>query len=124
MRTSLIMFGVIFLVIGGLLYFLPMQELKASTSTVRPGDIDNRTSTTRITVPVEWAYASAIIGLVLLILGMAIPDPIVSRNLKKDSNESYDRVVESKENIEIGEGNKKKIVKERTESHKSSKDND
>ncbi|MFH2020268.1 MAG: hypothetical protein ABIJ34_02575 [archaeon] len=124
MRTGLIVFGVIFLVIGGLLYFVPMQEIKADTTTTGSGNTDTRTSSARITVPIGWAYASIITGLVLLIFGLIIPDPIARRNLKKDSNESYDKVVESKENIEIGDGNKRKIVRERTEKHTTRKDAD
>jgi uncharacterized membrane protein len=118
MKTSLIIFGVIFLVIGGLLYFMPMQEIKADTTTTGNGEIDTRTSSARLTVPIEWAFASAIIGIVLLVLGLAIPS-----SLRNDSQkDSYEKVVESKENIEVGDGNKRKIVRERTETHKSRKD--
>ena len=119
MRTSLIIFGVIFLVIGGLLYFVPMQEFKADTTTIGKEDTDTRTSSARVTVPIEWAFASAIIGFVLLIFGLVIPDPSIRSDSKKDS---YEKVVESKENIEVGDGNKRKIVRERTEKHKARKD--
>jgi hypothetical protein len=121
MRTSLIIFGVIFLVIGLLLYFVPMQELKADTTTVGNGNTDTRTSSARVTIPIEWAFASVIIGLVLLIFGFVIPDPIRRSDSK---NNSYEKVVETKENIEVGDGNKRKIVRERTEKHKSRKDDD
>lgn len=121
MRTSLIIFGVIFLVIGGLLYFVPMQEIKADTTTTGNGNIDTRTSSARVTVPIEWAFASAIIGFVLLIFGLVIPNPIIRSDSKKDS---YEKVVESKENIEVGDGNKRKIVRERTEKHRVRKDED
>jgi uncharacterized membrane protein len=76
MRTILVIFGVIFLVIGGLLYFVPMQNFKADTTTTEGGNVDVRTSSARVTIPVEWAYASAIIGFVLLILGLIIPDSV------------------------------------------------
>lgn len=113
MRTSLIIFGVIFLVIGGLLYFVPMQEFKAdTTNTGGSGVVDTHTSTARVTVPTGWAFASALIGAILLLLGAVIPGPI--SNSKK---EPYDKVVESKEDIEIGNGNSRKIVRERTEVH-------
>jgi hypothetical protein len=121
MRTSLIIFGVIFLVIGGLLYLVPMQEIKADTTTTGNGNIDTRTSSARVTVPIEWAFASAIIGFVLLMFGLVIPNPITRSDSKKDS---YEKVVESKENIEVGDGNKRKIVRERTEKHRVRKDDD
>jgi hypothetical protein len=121
MRTSLIIFGVIFLVIGGLLYLLPMQEIKADTTTIGAGDTDTRTSSARVTVPVEWSVASVVIGFVLLVFGLLIPDPAARSNPKKDS---YEKVIESKEDIEVGDGNKRKIVRERTETHRSRKDED
>lgn len=114
MRTSLIIFGVIFLVIGGLLYFVPVQQIKADTTTSGGGNVDTRTSSASITVPVGWAYASATIGFVLLIFGLAIPNP-----RGKSKKDSYEKVVESKENIEIGDRkNKRKIVREQTEKNK------
>jgi hypothetical protein len=121
MRTSLIIFGVIFLVIGGLLYLVPMQEIKADTTTTGNGVVDTRTSSARVTVPIEWAFASAIIGSILLILGLAIANPMMRSNSKKGSS---DTVVESKETIKVGDGNKRNIVRERTEMHKARKDQD
>lgn len=75
MRASLIIFGIIFLVIGGLLYFVPLQEFKVNTTTVGNGSSDTRTSSAGVAVPVTWAFASAIIGFILLILGLAISGP-------------------------------------------------
>jgi uncharacterized membrane protein len=126
MKTGLIIFGVIFLVIGILLYLVPMQEIKADTTTIGNGDVDTRTSSARVTVPITWAYATAIIGFVLLMLGLAIPTPQTrSDSLRRDSQRnSSETVVKSKENIKIGDGNKRKIVRERTETHTTSKDED
>jgi hypothetical protein len=123
MRASLLIFGVIFLVLGGLFYFVPMQQIKADTTTTGGGVTDTRTSSANITLPVEWAYAFAIIGLILFIFGLAIPSPVrrIRDNSKKDS---YEQVVETKEDIEVGDGNKRKIVRERTETHKGRKDDD
>jgi beta-lactamase regulating signal transducer with metallopeptidase domain len=123
MRASLLIFGVIFLVLGGLFYFVPMQQIKADTTTTGGGVTDTRTSSANITVPVEWAYAFAIIGIILFILGLAVPSPI--RRIRDASKkDSYEKVVETKENIEVGDGNKRKIVRERTETHKGRKDDD
>jgi len=119
MRTSLIIFGVIFLVIGALLYFVPMQEFKANTTTTEGGNVDNRTSSANITIPIAYAYGSATIGLILLLLGFVIPGSNKRSDSKKDS---YDTIVESKENIEVGDGNKRKIIRERSERHNSKRD--
>ncbi|MEK6800448.1 MAG: hypothetical protein AABY05_00795, partial [Nanoarchaeota archaeon] len=96
-----------------------MQEIKADTTTTGVGDSDTRTSSASVTVPTEWAYASVFIGFVFLILGFAIPDRLRKSDLKKDS---YEKIVESKEDIEVGDGNKRKIVRERTERHRGRKD--
>jgi hypothetical protein len=116
MRTSLIIFGVIFLVIGGLLYFLPLQQIKADTTTVGNGTSDTRTSSAQVTVPAEWALASAIIGLILLILGMVIASPGRRSDSRRDS---YEKRVETNEDIDVGDGNRHKIVRERTETHRT-----
>ena len=123
MKTSLIIFGVIFLVIGGLLYFVPMQVVKADTTTIGSGSINSQTSFASITIPQGWAYASALIGFIFVVLGFTIPNPTIKQDSKKDSKDSFDSVIESKENIEIGDGKKRKIVKERTEKHRTVKAN-
>jgi uncharacterized membrane protein len=117
MKTGLVIFGVIFLVIGGLLYFLPLQQVTADTTTTGSGTTDVRTSSARVTVPIEWSFGAAIIGFVLLILGLVIPDSSVS--IRSDSRrDSYEKVVESKEDIDAGDGNRRKIVREHTEKHR------
>jgi len=82
MRTSLIIFGVIFLVIGALLYFVPIQQIKANTSTTDGDNTDIRTSSVSLKVPVEWAFATEIIGFILLIFGVTVPNS----DKRKDSN--------------------------------------
>lgn len=126
MKTSLIIFGVIFLVVGGLLYFMPLQVISADTTTVGNGNIDSRVSSARVTVPVEWALASVIIGFVLLVLGFIMPGPVIIRDSKRDSriNDSYNKIIDSKENVEVGDGHKHKIVREHIETRKSILDDD
>jgi hypothetical protein len=126
MRTSLIIVGIIFLVIGGLFYFVPLQELKADTTTVSKDSVDTRTSFARVTVPIGWAYAAAIIGALLLLLGLAIPNSPGRREPKwRDAHQrSSETVVKSKESMKIGDGNKRKIVRERIEKHTTNKNED
>jgi TRAP-type C4-dicarboxylate transport system permease small subunit len=69
MRASLIIFGVIFLAIGGFLFFVPIQQFSVDTTS----GSDTRTSSALLTVPVGWSYTSAIIGFILLVFGLAIP---------------------------------------------------
>ena len=95
-----------------------MQEVKADTTTIGDGNVDSRTSSARVTVPVGWAFASAIIGFILLMLGLAVSNPVARNDSKKDS---YEKVVESKENIEVGDGSRRKIVRERTEKYNARK---
>jgi hypothetical protein len=117
MKTSLVIFGVIFLVIGALLFFVPMQQIEADTTTTDGGNTDIRTSSASVTVPAGWAYASMIIGLILLVLGFVIPNSNARSNSRKTS---YDKTVESKENVNEGnKDNPHRITKERTERYKT-----
>ena len=119
MRASLLIFGVIFLVLGGLFYFVPMQQIRADTTTTGGGTTDTRTSSANITVPVEWAYAFAIIGFILFIFGLAIPSPVRIRRVRDDSRrDSYEKVVETRKDVESDDGNKHKTVIERKEKHR------
>ncbi len=72
MKITLIVFGVIFLILGGFLFFVPAQQIEVDTTS----GSDVRTSSASITVSVGWAYASLIIGFVLLILGLLIPGKV------------------------------------------------
>jgi uncharacterized membrane protein len=118
MKISLIALGVIFLVLGTMLYFVPMQEFKAKTTTIGNGNVDNRTSSANIIIPIVYAYASTAIGLILTILGFVIPSSNGRRNDPK-KNSYYNKVIESKENIELGRGNNRKIIREKTERQSS-----
>lgn len=69
MRTSLIVFGVIFLVLGALLYFYPSQSLGAQTST--GGQVTN--SSAVFNIPIHWSYGLMIIGAIFLLLGLMLP---------------------------------------------------
>jgi multisubunit Na+/H+ antiporter MnhG subunit len=97
MREGLIALGVIFLVLGVLFYFVPMQQFN---------------------VPVEWTYASAAIGFILLIFGLVIPDPVRVRILRDyPRRNSYEKIVETRKDVESDDGNKHKTVIERKEKH-------
>ena len=76
MKSSLIIFGVIFLVLGVYLYYVPVQNVSAETTTGADGTLSERTSSASVTVPQMWAFVSGTIGLILLILGLVSPGPV------------------------------------------------
>ena len=126
MKASLIVFGVIFLLIGGSLYFVPRQVFKVDTTTSGDGSTDTRTSSARVTVPVEWAFAAAIIGFISLVLGLAIPDPSIRDDSRRSNSRSgtYEKTVESKEDVDVGDGNKHRVFREHSVKHRTVKDAD
>ena len=73
MRVSLIVFGAIFLILGAVLYYYPVQTLSAQTDTTGTGGSDVRSSSAVLSVPVGWSYASLALGAVLLLLGLIVP---------------------------------------------------
>ena len=76
MRTGLIILGVIFLVLGGILYFYPSQSFSAQTNVAPSGQNNVVNSSARFQIPVEWSYALSIIGALFLIFGLVIPNPM------------------------------------------------
>lgn len=76
MRMSLIVFGVIFLAIGGLLYLYPSPTIGAQTSTVGTDGTDLRDSSATLSIPIEWSIALLTIGGILFFLGLVIPGPV------------------------------------------------
>ena len=76
MRSGLVVFAIIFLVVGGVLYFYPSQTFSAQTNSASGGTSNVRNSSAVLNIPVLWSYALLIIGALLLILGLAIPSPV------------------------------------------------
>jgi len=72
MRTGLVILGVIFLVLGVILYFYPSQTFSAQTQSGQNNVVN---SSANFQVPVEWSYALSIIGFIFLIFGLVIPSP-------------------------------------------------
>ncbi len=75
MKTSLIVLGVIFLVLGGILYLYPSQSFSAQTNVAPTGENNPVNSSARFQIPVEWSYALLIIGGLLLFFSLVIPSP-------------------------------------------------
>ena len=122
MRTGLIAFGIIFLVLGIMAYFIPTQTTSATTTTVAPDRTDTRTSYTSFDIPWVVTNAVLIIGGILMLAGLIIPDPVVkvkeniivrprvSRVVQKPHSTSYDIHTEDKV---VGRGQNKRVVHER-----------
>jgi hypothetical protein len=120
MRTGLIVFGVIFLVLGGFLFFRPSQTAQATTTTVGEATADTRTSYATVTAPPSLTYASLLIGLVLLVLGFALPGPRapVVHDAGTDSEVSTTEVDEERE---LDDGVTRKVTHHKHVTHKSTK---
>jgi hypothetical protein len=143
MRASLIIFGVIFLVIGVLFYLVPNQEIQANTTTGASGEDTVVTSSARVSVPEAWAIAFAIIGLVLFFLGLVIPsrktvirdsdrrdrdrvervDRVDKTDVRRadNDNNTYEKIVEEEE-YDSDNGKRRKVVKTRTERRRDDDD--
>jgi hypothetical protein len=117
MKTGLIGFGVFFLIIGGLLYFVPSQTAQATTTTVGATSTDTRTSYATISVPLPVTYAVLLIGLVLLVLGFALPGPQAAP-IKQSSESSS---TEIREDSETDDGTKRKVTHEHHVEHRHTK---
>src|SRR3989338_4540217 len=73
MRFGLIVLGIIFLVLGGVLYYYPSQSFSAQTDSSTTGTTSQTTTSAAFSIPVEWSYAMIIMGGLFLLLGLVIP---------------------------------------------------
>lgn len=123
MRTSLVIFGVIFLVIGGLFYFMPSQTAKATTTTVGAVTTDTRTSYATVSVPLPVTYAVLAIGLILSVLGFALPGPRPSTKQQTPVGPatSESSTTETKEDSETNDETGRKVVHTRHVQHTQTK---
>lgn len=74
MRFGLIILGIIFLVIGGILFLYPSQTFSTQTNSAPIGESNVRNSSAILDIPVEWSYGLMIMGILFLILGLAVPN--------------------------------------------------
>ncbi|MBI2663596.1 hypothetical protein HYX15_03655 [Candidatus Woesearchaeota archaeon] len=113
MRTGLIIFGVVFLVFGVILYLMPTQTAEATKTTVGDGGRDTFVSYGSIEIPWPISLGLAIAGLILLIFGLIIPDShrnYGSHNI--DDNEEYSEVIETRKSVESDGGRKRREIRE------------
>ena len=76
MKFGLIVLGVIFLVVGGILHYYPSQTFSAQTGSSTTGATNDRTSSAAFNVPAEWSYGLLIMGALFLIFGLTITNPV------------------------------------------------
>lgn len=75
MRFGLVVLGIIFLVLGGVLNFYPSQTFSAQTNVAAPGESNVVNSSAMLNIPVEWSYALLIMGALFLLIGLVMPGP-------------------------------------------------
>ncbi|MDO8656260.1 MAG: hypothetical protein Q7K45_03400 [Nanoarchaeota archaeon] len=113
MRTGLIAIGVIFLVLGAIAYFIP--TIFSAFTWSSEGFVS--TSYSSWLIPYQIIIALLIIGAVLLIFGLALPEPVQVITLN-DSEVKDSEVIDTSEHIEVGQGkHKRDIVREKHEHH-------
>ena len=76
MRFGLVVLGIIFLVIGGVLFYYPSQTFSAQTDSGPTGESNPVTSSAIFSVPVEWSYALLIMGGLFLLIGLLTPSHV------------------------------------------------
>jgi hypothetical protein len=109
MKTSLIIFGVIFLVIGGIFYFYPTQTASATTTTnPDTGLPDVRTSSASVQIPSSVTYAMLAIGAILLILGFVLG------NTERRSDRNPSSITRTTEHVTSGNGRHRRTTSKRT----------
>jgi len=73
MRTGLVVFGVVFVVLSGVLYLLSSQTFSATTMTSTPTDSDVRVSSASVNIPWEITAGIFLVGIVMTVFGLIMP---------------------------------------------------
>ncbi len=113
MRTGMIIFGVILLILGAVFYFVPTQSASAVTTTVNDGGVNTSSSSAAVSIPWALTLATSLIGAVLLILGLAFPGPYDRHTAAADSTHE----VEKRDHLD-SQGRKHTTVHERHVEHR------
>lgn len=74
MRPGIFSIGVVLLIIGALLYFIPNPGAGATTTTIGEGVATSSTSYGFLNVPIYITYVLMALGLIMMILGLALPE--------------------------------------------------
>ncbi len=111
MKTGLIVIGIIFLVFGAIFYFMPTPSAGATTTIVTPDATNTKTSFASVIVPWQLTMALALIGFLLLLAGLILPDR--SDRVRRDEDAKSTYVSQTKEYRETGDGRKHRIVRKR-----------
>src|SRR3989338_2773521 len=114
MRTGLLVLGVIFLVLGGVLYFIPELTAGATTAVVDAEGADTRTAYASVLVSWPIILATLLIGLVLFLLGLALPGD-TRRDERHRTDEEGSHTVQTRERIVDDDG--RRVTRERREHH-------
>ena len=121
MRIGLIVAGIILLIIGSLLYYVPTDTGSVTKTTVQAGDVTTRTVYGTLLVPAVVSLAIALIGFALLVLGFAISAPYIEvRGAEASQVVESDDVEDSEESTEpmrMHEESKHRIIRHHHEKH-------
>ena len=107
MKPILVILGLIFLVMGVVVYRMPIQTAGVTTTVSGESGTDTQTAYSSLTLPFQVVIGSIIIGAVLFILGLIFPDKIAP----KVEEGVY---VETKEHVD---NDGKHLIRERRERH-------
>ncbi len=102
MRTGLLAFGVIFLVFGAVLYFLPSPTAAATTTNVGTDGASTKTSYASVSMSWQLTLALALVGVILIVLGATLPEGRVAPHVV--------RTERTAEHTETGKNGKRKTI--------------
>jgi uncharacterized membrane protein len=112
MRISFIFLGVLFIVLGMLLYLVPTQSAATTIDNPYTGQ---KTFYASLSLPWQWGMALGIFGFILLVLGLALPDVIrVEKYPARNPDPEEYTEIHSKEQIDKGQG-KNHILREKSQ---------
>ncbi len=108
MKPGLLVIGIIVMVIGAVLYFLPSQAASGTATTFTNGVRTSSTAITNVVIPSALALGALALGFLLFALGILLPGTSV-RIIESEPREE----IISQKRVDIDDDGSRKIIRER-----------
>ena len=111
MRTGLMAFGIILIVIGAVFYLVPTPTGSATATTITDGDATVKSSYAAVHIPTPLSIAVLLIGFILFVTGAVLPSRGELRRMERPVSSTHVETVEEVDDSPVAA--KRTVTRER-----------